>query len=194
MSKNSVRIMGIVNEVVTDFVKAMPEVKVPKPYRDGQTDKRGSVRVEIASDAQALEMGTFIWQAREWASVAGVFKDAARKALVRQHTLRIANEFAELAGADAFVSVSARTTKVDGEEGRRMELPTTEVTDLEDGDEVQVVRHLTRWGLDTYESFPARVKGRAANGDYWITSLADGTSRACRTTEVIVTKRAKAAA
>lgn len=183
--------MGIVREVVADYVQAMPDVKVPKPYRDGEHGVRG-VRVDVTEEA-AGEMAEFIFKCREWASVAAVFKDSARKALFRQHAIRIANEFAEIAGLEAYTSVSARKSKGSDEAGR-MELPSVEVDDLTEGDEVTVIRHLTRWGLDTYESFPARIKGRAANGDYWVTSLADGTSRACRTTEVIVTKRVKAVA
>jgi len=192
MEASTVSVMGIVREVLADFIKATPDVKVPKPYRDGIDNER-SRKVEVTSST-AAECAEWVLKGREWATVAGVFKDSARKALFRQHALRIANEFGAVAGLEPAVPATSRKVKGTESEGRRMELPTVAVDDLLDGDEVTVVRHITRWGLDQYESFPARIKGRAANGDYWVTSLADMTSRACRATEVIVTKRGKVAA
>jgi len=192
MEASTVKIMGIVREVLADYIAAVPDVKVPKPYREGiDTDR--SRKVDVTSET-AAECAEWMLKAREWATVAAVFKDSARKALFRQHSLRIANEFSAVAGLEPAVPASAKKSKGSEGEGRRMELPSVVIEDLENGDEVTVVRHITRWGLDQYESFPARIKGRAGNGDYWVTSLADGTSRACRTNEVIVTKRGKVAA
>jgi hypothetical protein len=151
-------------------------------------DKASRQLVTVYSREQAEELAEFIVGVREWASLAGVFADAARKSNSLRHSLRIANELAEYAGVELKQPVKA--TRADGT-ATRDELPTEAVVGLEIGTEIMVVRHVTRYGLDLIEKFPAKVKGVAANGDYWLTSLRDGTCRACRPTEVVVTNNKK---
>ena len=97
---------------------------------------------------------------------------------------------AEIAGQELDTPIR-RNAKTKGADVDTSGLPTEPVEDLVKGDEIMVVRHITRYGLNTIERWPARVEGRAENGDYWVTSLEDSTSRACRPTEVVLVRRAE---
>jgi hypothetical protein len=177
---------GMVRDLIVDYLHALKE-SAPTVWAMS-VDKASRQLVTVYSREQAEELAEFIVGVREWASLAGVFADAARKSNSLRHSLRIANELAEYAGVELKQPVKA--TRADGT-ATRDELPTEAVVGLEIGTEIMVVRHVTRYGLDLIEKFPAKVKGVAANGDYWLTSLRDGTCRACRPTEVVVTNNKK---
>lgn len=182
-----INIMGMVRDIIVDFDQAHTGTPSPDVWAEA-VDMKSGRRIEV-DKTEAAQMVEFIVKAREWASVAGVFKDAGRKSNALRHAARIAQELATFAGVDLTIqSTSRKRTNEDGTITRPT-LPTVAVDDLVVGDEVTVMRHITRWGLDKYDVFPARVKGRASNGDYWVTSLEDMTSRACRPSEVVVTKR-----
>jgi hypothetical protein len=177
---------GMVRDLIVDYLHALKE-SAPTVWAMS-IDKPSRQLVKVYSPEQAEELAEFIVGVREWGSLAGVFADAARKSNSLRHALRIANELAEYAGVELKQPVKA--TRADGT-ATRDELPTEAVVGLEVGTEIMVVRHVTRYGLDLIEKFPAKVKGVAANGDYWLTSLRDGTCRACRPTEVVVTNNKK---
>lgn len=190
-TKQTVNVMGMVRDILVDFDLAHTGVDAPTVWVEAKDMKSG--RKIVVDKTEAAEMATYILKAREWAQVAGVFKDAQRKSNVMRHSSRIAQELADIAGVEMVIPKSTRKQVDENGDQVRPQLPTVVVDDLEIDDLVTVVRHVTRWGLDKIDTFPARVKGRAGNGDYWVTSLDDMTCRACRPSEVIVTKRARLA-
>jgi hypothetical protein len=177
-----VSVRGMVRDMACDYATTT-NVEPPKAWTDG--DDRPAGRKVTVNASTATEVAQFLVDAREWARLAGTFKDATRRANLLRDTLTIAKKFADVGGTA--LDVPERVTL---RENSTQQLPTEPVTDLAVGDEILVVRHLTRYGLDVVERFPAVVKGTAKNGDYWLTSLTDGTARACRQTEVVVVKRA----
>lgn len=185
---STIMIMGMVRDILDDFIKAHTGDPIPQVWTD-TVDMKSGRRVTV-DDSQANEMAQFILAARQWSMVKGVFKDNQRKSNVKRHSSRIATEFAQVAGVEIVVPVVGRRQVDESGQVVKPSMPTVVVDDLVKGDEITVVKHITLWGLDKYETYPARVKGRAANGDYWVTSLDDGCCRACRSSEVIVTKRA----
>ena len=190
-TKQTVNVMGMVRDILVDFDLAHTGIEAPSVWGDAKDMKSG--RKIVVDKIEAAEMASYIVKAREWASVAGVFKDSQRKSNVMRHSSRIAQQLADIAGVDMTIPTSTRKKVDENGEQVRPQLPTEIVDDLETGDLITVVRHVTRWGLDKIDTFPARVKGRAVNGDYWVTSLDDMTCRACRPNEVIITSRARLA-
>ncbi len=181
---------GMVRDLITDYLHAVEELA---PMVWGMSvDKASRQLVTVYSPEQAAELAEFLVSVREWGSLAGVFADSGRKSNSLRHALRVANELAAHAGVELKQPVKA-TRLADGT-ATRDELPTGEIVGLEAGTEIMVVRHVTRYGLDLIEKFPAKIKGVAKNGDYWLTSLTDGTCRACRPSEVVVTNNKKAKA
>lgn len=179
-----VSVRGMVRDMVCEYSTASKSSE-PAAWTAGD-DKPSGRRVAVTAD-DAQQVAQYIMDAREWARLAGSFKDATRRSNVLRDALGIARQFANVAGVA--VEQPERLTLRDN---TKHDLPTEPVDDLNPGDEIMVVRHVTRYGLDLVDRFPAVVKGRAANGDYWLTSVSDGTARACRPTEVVVVKRATA--
>lgn len=191
--ETKVSVRGMVRDIVLDFEKANTGMETPQVWTNTEDLKSGR---KVLADAQtAEEMVHFLTKVREWAVVAATFADPRAKANAMFYLTAITKEFAIIAG----ITIEnprrvVRGKDIDAGTSTAPTLPSEIVDDLEPGDEVMVVRHITRWGMNKYESFPARIKGRAANGDYWLTSLEDMSSRACRNDEVIVTKRMKVGA
>ena len=158
------------------------------PKHEEMTEVKQGLRVTITTD-QATEWATYLVEARTWSDVGFTFSDDAQRRNILRDLFTAAQKFAEVAG-ETLDKPSRRNAKQKGDEIDTSVLPKESVDDLVKGDEIIVVRHLTRYGLNTIERWPARVEGRAQNGDYWVTSMEDSTSRACRPTEVIVVKRA----
>lgn len=180
----TVNVRGKVRDMVAQFVAAS---KATEPTAWAGADDRPSGRRVTVDKTSALEVANFLMEAREWARLAGTFKDQTQRANLLRDSFGIAKAFAVVAGVTLEQPERLRLR-----EDKTVDLPTEAVDDLKPGDEVRVVRHVTRYGLDLVDQFGAVVKGRAKNGDYWLTSLADGTARACRPTEVVVVKRATA--
>lgn len=158
------------------------------PDHEAIEETKQGLRVTVTKE-QAANWATYLVESRTWSDVGFTFGDDAQRRNVLRDLFNTAQKFAEVAGQQ-LDKPSRRNAKQKGDDLDTSVLPQESIDDLEKGDEILVVRHLTRYGLNTIERWPARVEGRAQNGDYWVTSLEDSTSRACRPTEVIVVKRA----
>lgn len=191
--ETKVSVRGMVRDIVADFEQANTGFITPQVWLTTEDLKSG--RKVMANAETAEEMVHFLTKVREWAVVAATFADPRTKANAMFYLTAITKEFASIAG----ITIENPRRVVRGKDietgvAQAPSLPSEIVDDLVEGDEVMVIRHITRWGMNKYESFPARIKGRTANGDYWVTSLEDMSSRACRNNEVVVTKRMKVGA
>ena len=158
------------------------------PAHETLEETKQGLRVTVSTE-QASAWSTYVLDARTWSEAGFTYTDNSQRNNVLRVLFKRARAFAELAGQELDKPVR-RNAKQKGVEVDTSGLPQEAIEDLVKGDEILVVRHLNRYGLNTIERWPARVEGRAENGDYWVTSLEDSTSRACRPTEVIVVKRA----
>lgn len=187
MSKKEITIpvMGMVRDFVVAFTEAQ-KTKAPEPWA-GAEDKASGRRV-TADVTQAKDLAEFFMSARTWAADAFQFSNPTRKNNALRHGLRIAKEFGAHAGVTIDLPKQSRGKGSTDE--TPIDLPTEPVYDLVPGDEIMVVRHITRYGMNQVEKYPATVQGMTKKGEYWVTSKDNGSSRACRPTEVIVVKRA----
>jgi hypothetical protein len=179
----TVNVMGMVRDYVVGFTNI---IDAPAAWTRG--DDKPSGRKVAMSKEEAKEVAEYLMSARTWATEAFQFPNPGRKSNALRHGLRIAKEI----GAFAGLEIEAPSRPMKGKEVTELiDLPKEAVNDLEVGDEIVVVRHITRYGLNVIDRFGAKVKGRTKGNDYWVTSLEDGSSRACRPTEVILVKRAE---
>jgi hypothetical protein len=159
------------------------------PAHETLEETKQGLRVTCSTE-QAMTWAHYIMEARTWSEKGFAYTDNSQRNNVLRVLHKRARLFAEIAGQELDTPIR-RNAKTKGADVDTSGLPTEPVEDLVKGDEIMVVRHITRYGLNTIERWPARVEGRAENGDYWVTSLEDSTSRACRPTEVVLVRRAE---